>query len=167
MLSACNSNPNFATNGYVPYAPPPASGNYTLPQNYAPIAGQNPYFTATMPPGYPSNFYPFLPIANYFMGNGAQGQAYWNQIWGGWQQYAGMQGYDMYDFSSFWLEYIPSQWSSGYYSNMYQFYNQQVYFWVQPGMQFQPSVSPAAFWQSYVGLPYAPLNNYGYCGCSM
>jgi hypothetical protein len=89
-------------------------------------------------------------------------QQYWTQFWYGWEQYSFQRGYNPYDFSRFWFEYCPQQWSYTQYADLYNYFDQNVYHWMDPYMSFQVS-DPGYFWQYYNWMPYAPVDAYGYC----
>lgn len=175
-IVACGKNDGVRA---LPYGPAPAPGSpYFMPQAPAPGGGfapapqfpngggyygggYNPYFYPQQPTGYGQQYYPFLPIHNYMMQNPYR-QNYWQQHWNGWQQYAGQHGYNQYDFNRFWFDYCPQQWSYTEWAPMYNYYDQNFYFWATPQTQYAPTADPGYFWQNYNGYSYQPLDNY-YC----
>lgn len=156
---------------------PPAGGGYYPPGGsfppggnpgggFPPGVGGQPYaFQPQMPPSYPIQYYPFLPLYNYFQQN-QQMQMYWAQFWAQWQQYAQMRGYQQYDFSRFWTDYCPQQWSQGGYDQVYGYFNQSFYYWVTPQTQFSYNVDPSTFWSNCYDYPY-PSYQMNWCdaGC--
>lgn len=150
--------PNQSGYGY------PNQGGYGYPGAGSPYAGSpSGGFNPQIPPGYPSSYYPFLPINGYFQQNPGM-QNYWNNFFGGWQQYAANQGYDPYNFTPFWTEYAANQWGNGSpYSGLYNSFNNNVYYWVTPQTQFPSYANPATFWAPYAGMSYSTFNQD--CGC--
>jgi hypothetical protein len=178
ILAACN-NDQFRSVGNtgVPVtptqpapiqAPPPPTGSFQQPPlGQTPMNGYPGQFTPQVPPGQPpAQYYPFVPIDNYFRRTPGM-LPDWNMIWNTWNQFAPMNGYNTYDFYNFWNVYfyqIAQMDYSGYYWSLFQYYNQNVYYWMQPGMSFSPA-DPTYFWQNYSGVPYYQLDSgYGYCG---
>lgn len=146
----------------VPQAPAPF--NYYAPAAQFPngySSGSSPYFYPQMPQGYSAGYYPFLPIHNFMTQNPYRAN-YWQQFWNGWASYAGNQGYSQYDFTRFWLEYCPQQWSYSPWMNLYNYYDQSFYSWVTPQTQFPQNVNPGFFWQNYYGYSYQPID-LSYC----
>ncbi len=152
----CGKNDGVRPTGYYgpngPIAPAP-NGQY--PGNYGPS------FQPQMPQGYPQQYTPFLPVDNYFRQN-QQMQAYWQQMWMNWQQYASVRNYNPYNFAPFWYEYCPQVWSGTPMMQVYDYYNTNFYFWANAGTQFPTQVNPVTYWSPYAGYSqYSSCN--GYC----
>ena len=164
VVVGCGKNDAFVPLSPLGYAPPPAQfpnpGGY--PGGYPGGGYSGGYFTPQMPGGYPNQYYPFLPVHNYFQSN-PQLQNYWGGFWNQWQNYANYHQYNQYDFNRFWFEYCPQAWGQGSYANLYGYFNQNVYHWATPQTQFNPSADPNYFWQHYDGYSYSNLDSYGYC----
>lgn len=143
-------------------APPPMGGpggyfpggyNPGYPPGFQP-PGMMPPFRPQMPPGMPSQYYPFLPVDNYFRGQ-PQTMPYWNQVWRGWQGYAQDVGRSQFDFNTFWYDYCPQIWSGGQMAGVYNSIDINFYEWVSPNdTQFSPYADPGYFWSNYNGMGY-------------
>jgi hypothetical protein len=159
LNTSCYQNPGFTAPAV---APPPGtvalpSGVPALPPPpYTGIPGAPGVFTPVLPPGMPSQFYPFLPVYSYFNQNPSL-QGYWSGMWNQWLQYAYVNGYDQFNFIPFWYDFCPTVLATGALSEVYSFFNYNVYGWMNPQMVFPPSVSPAVFWQYYVGMPFSGI----------
>lgn len=162
FFSACGKNDPIVPTGtsgpynpnYYPQAPvPPNGGYYPPPGGYQ--GGNPPYFNPTLPPGMPPQYTPWLPIDNYFRQN-PQTVNVWVNIWVNWQNYAQYQGYDVYDFPRFWFDYCPSQLGGTQFAPVYNYFDQNVYYWVDYNTQFYCE-DPSYFWQYYQGMPYGDV----------
>ncbi len=144
-------NGGYGGGGYSPnqFFPQPQLGNF-MPQ---------------MPQQRPPQFYPFVPIDNY-MRRDPRLQQYWQRYWQQWQGYAQQHNYSQYNFSAFWFDYSSRQWGNGQWSQIYQYFDSNFYYWTQPGIQFTTggSRSPEYFWQNCSGFP---MPQYDLCdsGC--
>lgn len=164
----CGKNEPIVPAGYLP-APSVAPGPMTSMGGYSPY-GQNggfpgfgsPYFYPQVPSGYSNQYYPFLPIDGYMRQN-ASLQNYWQQLWNGWIIAAPAMGTTPYDFSQFWFNYCPGQWANSGLGNLYDYFNNNVYYWAKPNMWYPPNPNPASFWSSYVGFPYTAIDTSSYC----
>lgn len=161
LALACGKNDPIRTVGYypppggpdgMPYAPPPGGGYYPpgvpqVPYPYPPYPGGgqcNQCFNPQLPPGYPPQYYPFLPVHIYIVSH--------PMIWIQWQQIAGS---NQYNFPAFW------NWCRPQMGPAWDFYNSNIYSWMTPQTQFPPYADPGSFWQNYRGFP---LNSCGqYC----
>jgi hypothetical protein len=165
LVSACGKNEAFVPGGYYPpvnQAPMPPGGGYYPPSTQYPGGGPSPYFRPQLPQGYPNQYTPFLPLDNY-MRRTPPMQQMWVNVWVNWQDYSYQRGYDQYDFSRFWYEYCPQQFYGTQYWDMYNYFDQNVYQWADPNMQWGQSYDPYYFWQNYDYMPYQPIDSYGYC----
>lgn len=166
VLSACGKNEPIVPIGggyYGPQAPMPPGGGYYPPTSPYGGPGPSPYFQPHMPNGYPNQYTPFLPIDNY-MRRTPQMQQVWVNIWVNWQGYSQRRGYSPYDFSRFWYEYCPQQFSGTQYQNLYNYFDQNVYNWVDPYQSWGGNYDPSYYWQNYNYMPYYDLDyGYGYC----
>lgn len=121
LVSACGKNDNFrSVGGYYnqPYTPSYPYSQPTPQQNY-PIQWQ-------VPQGMPQQFQPFAPMYNYMQQNQQMAQ-YWNYMWYQWQLYSQQCGCQMYDFNTFWNDFCPQMWYGTQYSQVYNWYDQNVY----------------------------------------
>jgi hypothetical protein len=166
LVSACGKNEAFVPGGYYPpnyQAPMPPGGGYFPPQQpYG--GGQSPYFQPQMPSGYPSQYTPFIPFDNY-MRRSQPMQQYYVNLWVNWQGYSQQRGYNQYDFSRFWYEYCPQQFQGTQYMDLYNYFDQNVYYWVDPSMQWGGGYDPNYFWQNYNYMPYQYADSYCSSGC--
>ena len=170
LFSACGKNEPIANNGtgtgspyYYPQAPvPPNGGYYPPPGGYPPGGNGGGYFNPQMPQGMPNQYTPWLPIDNYFRYR-QQPQA-WVNIWMNWQYYAQYRGYNQYDFSGFWFDYCPNQLSGTQFQPVYNYFDTNVYYWIDYNTQFQCD-DPSYFWQNYQGMPYSNVDSYCGGGC--
>lgn len=161
FFAACGKNePVTATgpgypypNNYYPQAPVPPNGGYQVPPGY-----NQPYFNPQMPPGMPNQYTPWLPVDNYFRQNPTTVNI-WVNIWNNWQGYAGQNGYSQYDFPRFWFDYCPQYYPQ--YNNVWNYFDTNVYWWVNPYTQMDCGQDPGYFWQYYSGVPYGGID---YCG---
>lgn len=170
FFAACGKNEPVTATGpgypYTPYpqAPMPPNGGYQMPPNYTPTGGggYNPYFYPQLPPGMPNQYTPWLPIDNYFRQNPTTVNI-WVNIWTNWQGYANYNGYSPYDFTKFWFDFCPQQYPQ--YQPMWNYFDTNVYWWVDPYSQINCQQDPSYFWQYYVGYDYGGMNSYcgGYC----
>lgn len=121
-------------------------------------------FNPNLPSGYPNQYYPFLPVDNYFRNQPGM-SGYWNQFWSGWVNHCQRNQIPVYDFQQFWFQYCPQQWAGTQYSQVYQYFSSNVYQWVQPGMQFQPNIPPQQFWNQWQGYQFPAVHVCvnGYC----
>ena len=162
FFAACGKNDGVypaGSLGYSPYgpggpvqAPPPPAGSFAPPVGgtYPPYA-----FNPQMPPGYPPQYTPFLPIDNYYNSN-PQLQPMWPQIWSGWLSYAGNQGYGPYDIGPFYTQYFPQV---GNASQFGSFYNN----WVTPQTTCSScSTDPSTFWAAYIGYSFSSCDSCSY-----
>lgn len=131
--------------GYGPYSP-------------------SPYMVPTLPPGQPQRYTPFVPIDNY-MRRRPETYQYWTNFWGDWQQYAGRNNYDPYDFNRFWFDYCPNRWEGGNFAGMYNHFDANVYFWVDMETTFSTTSSADYFWFNYNGMPYTEVDGICDLGC--
>ncbi len=159
-LSQCSTSPNIAAVNPYAAAPAPSPGGYVQPPSGVPpvaypFAGGTNSFYPTLPTGFPPNFTPFLPFYNVMQSTPVL-QTYWMQIWGGWQNFAGMQGIDPFNFAAFWTLFLPQAMPQPLVP-VFSYVNFYFYFWVTPQTQFAPNLSPLGFWQNYIGLPWGPL----------
>ncbi len=138
----------------VPQAPPPMVGGG---QGY-PTNG-NPYFVPNMPAQMPNQFYPWLPMYQYFQQQ-PQTVNIWINVWAGWQGYAQQRGYNRYDFNRFWFDYCPEYFPQQYYP-VYQYFDQNVYYWMNQNTYLDPSCDASYFWANYSYMSYQPA--YDYC----
>ena len=141
--------------GPINQAPLPPGGGYYPPPPGGPQ--QPPYFNPQMPPGMPPQYYPWLPMDNYFRQTPQLTQV-WVNVWINWQSYAQNRGYDVYNFPAFWREYCPQNWQSQQYVQLYQYFDQSCYSWVDYNTQFAPQVDPSYFWMNYNGMPYSGMD---------
>ncbi len=164
LITACGKNEAIIPGGYYPpnfQAPMPPGGGYYPPAQPYSGGGQSPYFQPQMPSGFPSQYTPFVPFDNY-MRRSQPTQQYYVNLWVNWQGYSQQRGYNQYDFSRFWYEYCPQQMQNTQYQNVYRYFDQNVYSWVDPAMQWGGGYNPSQFWQNYNYMPYQPIGNYGY-----
>ncbi len=146
FLSACGKNDAVYPVRPLTQAPPPQYGGYQ-PQ----YPGGPGTFQPQFPPGQPpQQFYPFVPIDNYFRQR-PQFQQYYPQMWSRWQQYAGYYGTNQYDFTTFWLDFCPQDMQAYGYGDAYNYVDTSFYYWVQPETYFDVNVNVNTFWDSYDG----------------
>lgn len=160
FFAACGKNepitstpPGYPYGGYQnPYgqAPMPPGGGYQMP----PTGYQQPYFNPQMPPGMPPQYMPWLPIDNYFRQNPTIINV-WVNVWNNWQNFAGYNGYNVYDFSTFWFDYCPQYYPQ--YNQIWNYFDTNVYWWVNQNTQFNYQQDPGYFWQYYGGMSYADV----------
>lgn len=165
LVSACGKNEPIVPVGAYPspynQAPVNPNGTYYPPSTQYPT-GPSPYFQPQMPQGYPNQYTPFLPIDNY-MRRTPPMQQYWSNLWVNWQSYSYQHNYNQYDFSRFWYEYCPQQMYGTQYQQLYSYFDQNVYYWTSPNMQWGGNYDPSYYWQNYNYMSYQPIDNYGYC----
>jgi hypothetical protein len=176
LFSACGKNeavrsvgnnppPNYPPNqGPYNQAPMPPNGGYYPPPGGGgyPAGGPPPYFQPVMPPQMPPQYTPFLPIDYYFRQRPQLVNVYVN-IWNDWRTYANYYGYNQYDFNGFWFDYCQTNWVGGYYGDLYNYMNTNVYWWASPEVSYCDSGCDAGyFWQHYQGFDYGNLDN-TYC----
>ncbi len=142
FLSSCGKNENFIPVGNFPHPP-------TVSSPYSP----GPYFYPQMPNGYPPQYYPYLPVHNYFNQNPML-SGYWQQYWNNWVNYCGYYQCNPYNFSLFWYDYCPRQWRNTDMWNLYLFLDSNFYYWMQPDTVFIELEDPSVFWQNYYGYSY-------------
>ena len=167
LIISCGKNDAITPTGVTPQYPQntPNYQQAPAPQGYYPQQGGGNYgpnqFVPQMPSGYSQGYYPFLPVYQY-MQNRPQYQNFWNQTWYGWQSYANSNGYNQNDFNTFWFDYCPQQWGNSGQSQLYQYFDQNFYWWVTPETQFPSSVDAGYYWQNYTGYQYDYCNT-GFC----
>lgn len=167
LLTACGKNEPIIPSGYYPpnyQAPMPQGGGYYPPSQPYGGQGPSPYFQPQMPSGYPSQYTPFIPFDNY-MRRSQPSQQYYINLWVNWQGYSQQRGYNQYDFSRFWYEYCPQQFQNTQYQQVYNYFDQNVYGWVDPSMQWGNGYDPNHFWQNYNYMPYQYADDYCGSGC--
>jgi len=144
LTPACGKNDYVRTVGYQP------------PVNQAPgyfPPGNSGGFQPQLPPGYPPQYTPFLPIDHYMRMNPHR-QQYWVQIWQQWQVYAVVHHYPVYDFTPFWFDFCQNEWGQGPLYPMYDYFNQNYYSWASPNTQVGSHLDPSYFWEGYQGGGY-------------
>lgn len=119
LLSACGKNDNFRSVGG--YYQPSYPYNAPQPQPNYPVQWQ-------VPQGMPQQFQPFAPMYNYMQQNQQLAQ-YWQYMWYQWQMYSQQCGCQQYDFQVFWNDFCPQFWSGSSYTQVYQWYDQNVYYY--------------------------------------
>ncbi len=172
-LISCGKNDPIRPLG-TPIAPnkAPAPPSYAPGGNFAPntFFPQTPMgnFRPQMPMGQPSQYYPFVPLDNY-MRRDPRLQQYWDGYWRQWQGYAQRNRINQYDFSKFWFDYCPNQWSHTQFGNLYNYMDSNFYYWTQPGTQFPVQNGNVNFSVDYFwGNAYDfPMPQYDLCdsGC--
>lgn len=154
-LRANGSGPGYS-NAPISQAPAPI-----YPQSPQQQPGVNPpMFNPQLPAGMPQQFYPWLPMYQFFIQQ-PQISFVWYNIWNQWQIYARTFGCGMYNFPIFWNVYFPLVWNYGPYVQLYQLMALNFYPWMAPGVIIPPIATPAFFWSNYVGMP---LGGFGFSG---
>lgn len=157
--------PNYPYPGTGPITQAPFYPSQPPYQN-PPYPNQPPYgpaFYPQMPPSMPPQFYPFLPIYNYFYQQ-PQLNIVWVQIWTQWQIYATNCGCGLYNFPVFWQQYFPQMWSYGNYVPFYQYMNSYFYPWMSAGINLPYVAEPSFFWMNYSGFPLCGYTNFPFSG---
>jgi len=143
---------------YYPQQPySPSNGGYPPPNAGYPA----PTFSPQIPSGMPPQFYPWIPMYNYFMMQ-PQYNYLWGNIWSSWIVYANRVGCGIYNFPIFWNTYFPVYWNYGPYILFYRYMSAVFYPWMIPGVVIPPIVNPVYFWSNYMGLPIYGANYGGW-----
>ncbi|MFM8316190.1 MAG: hypothetical protein ACKOA8_18065 [Deltaproteobacteria bacterium] len=153
-LGVYGTRPGFS-NSPITQAPPPRAPMYP-PQNNVPPPMFNPQVPQAMPP----QFYPWMPMYNFFIQHPPI-QYVWFNIWSRWQIYAASYGCGVYNFPIFWNLYFPTIWNYGPYVQLFQFMSTNFYSWMGPGVALPQTANANFFWGNYLGTP---IGGFGFGG---
>ncbi|NBX91829.1 MAG: hypothetical protein EB078_08440 [Proteobacteria bacterium] len=159
FLVGCGKNDPITTAGRYPYGPsvPAPSPTYPgFPGGYGGGGGYpgtgypgGGYFQPNYPASYGPGFYPWAPIYGFYQQNVVL-QPVFVVLWSGWQNYCNQYRVPIYDFTTFWYNYSPQVMSP----QLYGYFANQFYPWMNPYATFSPYSAPEVFWQNYSGIPY-------------
>lgn len=162
LTAGCGKNDAVRAVGTIPTdpiivnPPVPPTGPVQPPSN----PGPGTFNPGQVPPNYGNQFYPFMPVYQYFQAN-YQMQQYWYQLWASWQYYAQYYRYNQYDFRYFWLEYCPQVMPTQTYNTFdYYFYQNVTY-----QSSFNQSYSSSSYWQNYSGFDFYNMPGYSCYDC--
>lgn len=138
---------------YYPQQPnyPPPSGPYNPP----------PVFNPQLPVGMPQQFYPWIPMYNFFLQQ-PRISYQWTNIWSSWQIYANRTGCGTYNFPVFWNTYFPTYWNYGPYVPFYQSMCTNFYSWMGADVVLPSTANSSYFWMNYSGAPLYDYNDGGW-----